>query len=79
MTKFISSMSKEEKVRIITESMKLEAMGKKEEALKLTKLIPLKPELADDIKRLEGIQWLIDSGYNLSDAVNKFGKEWLHA
>ena len=78
MTKFISSMSKEEKVRIITESMKLEAMGKKEEALKLTKLIPLKPELADDIKRLEGIQWLIDSSYNLSDAVAAFGKKWLY-
>lgn len=79
MAEWISSMSMEEKIKIIKKSKELKAMGKEEEAMELIKKIPVKPELADDVKRLNGIKWLIDGGYNLADAVSKFGDKWLHA
>ena len=47
-----------------------------QEALRIQ--IPLHPGVADDIKRFNGIQWLIDGGFNLTDAVAAFGEKWLH-
>ena len=74
-----SSMSLEETKRVLAEVNRLEAMGDEEGAYRLSLTLPMKPSLADDIKRLNGIQWLIDGGYNLTDAVRKFGQEWLRA
>ena len=79
MKEWTSSMSKEETMAIIVKAQELESLGKKEDAAALRIKIPLHPGVADDIKRFNGIQWLIDGGFNLTDAVAKFGKEWLNA
>ena len=79
MKEWTSSMSKEETMAIIVKAQELESLGKKEDAAALRIKIPLHPGVADDVKRFNGIQWLIDGGFNLTDAVAKFGKEWLNA
>ena len=73
-----SSMSKEERSRLLHKAIELGAMGDKEGERKIIRQIPMKPSLADDIKRIEGLQFLIDGGYNLTDAINEFGEGWLH-
>ncbi len=78
MKEWTSSMSKEETMAIIVKAQELESLGKKEDAAALRIQIPLHPGVADDIKRFNGIQWLIDGGFNLTDAVAAFGEKWLH-
>ena len=79
MKEWTSSMSIEETRKILEEARTLKKLGKNEEAEELQLKIPLDPGYADDIKRLEGIQFLIDGGFNLTDAINKFGENLLHA
>ncbi|MFC2594438.1 hypothetical protein [uncultured Fretibacterium sp.] len=78
MKEWTSSMSKEETMAIIVKAQELESLGKKEDAAALRIKIPLHPGVADDVKRFNGIQWLIDGGFNLTDAVAAFGEKWLH-
>ena len=78
MKEWSSSMSKEETMAIIVKAQELESLGKKEDAAALRIKIPLHPGVADDVKRFNGIQWLIDGGFNLTDAVAAFGEKWLH-
>lgn len=78
MKEWTSCMSKEETMAIITRAQELDDLGKKEEAAALRIQLPLHPGVADDIKRFNGIQWLIDGGFNLKDAVAAFGENWLH-
>ena len=78
MKEWTSSMSKEETMAIIVKAQELESLGKKQDAAALRIKIPLHPGVADDVKRFNGIQWLIDGGFNLTDAVAAFGEKWLH-
>ena len=78
MKEWTSSMSKEETMAIIVKAQELESLGKKEDAAALRIKIPLHPGVAEDVKRFNGIQWLIDGGFNLTDAVAAFGEKWLH-
>ena len=79
MREWTSSMSMEETRDILNQAQELRRAGKKKEAMEMAKRIPIDPEYAEDLKRLEGIKFLIDGGFNLTDAVAKFGKEWLNA
>lgn len=38
---------------------------------------PMMPILANDFKVRHGIEWLIKTGANLSEAVEEYGEEWL--
>ena len=78
MKEWTSSMSKEETMAIIVKAQELESLGKKEDAAALRIKIPLHLGVADDVKRFNGIQWLIDGGFNLTDAVAAFREKWLH-
>ena len=78
MKEWTSSMSMEETRDILSQAQELRRAGKKKEAMEMAKRIPIDPEYAEDLKRLEGLKFLID-GFNLTDAVAKFGKEWLNA
>ena len=75
---FVSTMSNEEKSRIIDEADLLEERGEKEAAHRLMNTIPMNPILADGMKRTLGIQKMKDWGYNLNDAVKLFGEGWLN-
>ena len=75
---FVSTMSDEEKNRIINEADLLEERGEKEAAHRLMNTIPMNPILADGMKKVGGIQRLRDMGFNLNDAVKLFGEGWLN-
>ncbi|NLL36172.1 MAG: hypothetical protein GX256_01465 [Fretibacterium sp.] len=75
-----SSMSMEETKEIMEQVRELRRAGRKKEALEMSKRIPIDPELAEDIKRWDkdGFRVLVTKGFNLTDVVAKFGKEWLN-
>jgi hypothetical protein len=51
--------------------------GKEEEANKLFKSVPLEPEIAKIFKEVYGSDFLIKCGYNLLEANETYGKDWL--
>ena len=51
--------------------------GNKEEFDKLLQIYPLDPKTCKILKRQIGIEALKASGWNLSEAVQEFGPEWL--
>ena len=53
--------------------------GRHEEAAKAIDGIPMIPRMAEAIKRMKGMQYLIDHQLNLSKAVKEYGKEWLYS
>jgi hypothetical protein len=73
----IQTMSLDEKLTIGLKSFELEKQGKKEEAEKLRKSIPLQPYLAKFIKDYIGLDALQKSGWNLSEAEAEYGTEWI--
>ena len=77
--KWDSSMSLEETKKIMTEVDRLKKLGDEDEATKLLRTIPLDPGYANDLKRFNGLQWLLAGNYNLTDVIRKYGEEWLHA
>jgi len=71
------TMSLIEKTDLILKSMELERQGKMEEAWKVRRQAPLAPYLAKFLKDHLGLQSLLNSGWNLSDAVAKYGPGFL--
>ena len=71
-------MTIEETDHILNEAARLSDMGRQEEADKWLIKLPMGADAANAIKKIHGVQWLIDAGFNLNDAVAKFGKAWLH-
>lgn len=53
------------------------SQGKEEEAHKLSNEIPLLPKSAQIMKRMVGIDSMIESRINLYEAVQEYGREWL--
>ena len=70
-------MTEKEKAAIMTKVWQLRDVGKEAEAHTLQATIPLQPYLAKIAKKLHGADFLIQAGYNLSDAEAAFGKDWL--
>ena len=75
---FVSTMPLEEMERIMGEADALEACGDKKGAQRLRLTVPLNPKVANEFKRILGLQALIDVGLNLDDAVAMYGKDWLN-
>ena len=70
-------MTDKEKFAILTRVWQLRDAGKEEEAHALQATIPLQPYLAKVAKKLHGAEFLIEAGYNLSDAEAAYGPDWL--
>ncbi|GHT67649.1 hypothetical protein AGMMS50239_31210 [Bacteroidia bacterium] len=70
-------MTLEEKFAIGMKSFELEDAGLLEEADRVWKQIPLAPYLAKFCKEKIGVEFLIEQGYNLSEAEAEYGKDWL--
>jgi hypothetical protein len=66
-----------EKLAILVKSIELKDAGKIEEADRLRRTAPLDPCLAKWAKEHMGVDYLLNSGWNLSDAEVEFGKDWL--
>jgi len=51
--------------------------GNREKFLELSKKMPVPPEVAMAFKKGFGADFLAHSGFNLSEAENTYGKDWL--
>ena len=73
-----TQMTEDEKDSILMEVIRLRNEGKEAEASKLIKTYPLEPEFAKNVKEVYGAEFLVQYGYNLSEAEAKYGKDWLN-
>jgi hypothetical protein len=73
--------------RFMTDDERLDTMyqaallfdeGKDEEASRMLRSVPLKPELAKIFKDVYGADYLAGSGFNLLEADKTYGKDWLY-
>jgi hypothetical protein len=66
-----------EKLAIAMKSIELEKQGKADESMRIFKRIPLPPYLARSLKKTMGADYLLKSGWNLSEADAEYGIDWL--
>ena len=72
------TMTLDEKLTISNKACALLQAGDREGYSRLTRSIPLPPYLAKVLKEKVGADFLIDAGYNLSEAEAEFGQGWLN-
>jgi len=70
-------MTVEEKLTISNKACLLRRAGDEEGYERLTKTIPLPPYLAKIAKEKIGVDFLVNGGWNLSEAEAEFGSDWL--
>ena len=73
----VQTMTLDEKLAISNKACALSKAGDFEGYERLTKTIPLPPFLAKVIKEKIGIDYLLTSGWNLSEVEAEFGSDWL--
>jgi hypothetical protein len=71
------TMTLDEKLAISNKACALLEAGDKEGYSRLTRSIPMPPYLAKVAKEKIGIDFLINGGWNLSEAEAEFGEDWL--
>ena len=74
---YMKYYSPEEINKMCLQVADLLSKGKRNEASMLLKEIPLLPKSAKIMKEMFGCKHVIESGYNLIEAVEEFGREWL--
>jgi hypothetical protein len=70
-------MTFHEEMQILVKCAELKKEGKREDAMKLAKTVPMPPWLAEWNKKYIGAEYLRNSGWNLSAAEAEFGTNWL--
>jgi len=70
-------MTDEEKVDTSYRACMLLEAGDREGYSRLTRSIPMPPYLAKVFKEKVGVDFLINGGFNLSEAEAEFGQDWL--
>ena len=73
----IETMTIGEKLDISIRSIALKKAGDTEGADRLLKTAPLPSYIAKIIKERVGADYLVNSGWNLSEAEAEFGSDWL--
>ena len=71
------TMTLDEKFAIGRKAFELLDAGDREGYSRLTRSIPMPPYLAKVAKEKIGVDFLIDGGWNLSEAEAEFGQDWL--
>jgi hypothetical protein len=71
------TMTLDEKLSISNRALDLYDAGDKEGFSRLIRTAPMPPYLAKIMKEKMGAKFLIDSGWNLSEAEAEFGINWL--
>ena len=71
------TMTFDEKLAISYKACMLSKAGDEEGFMRLTKTIPMPPWLAKIMKEKVGADYLLNSGWNLSEAEAEFGRDWL--
>ena len=72
------TMTLDEKLAISNRACALWNIGDKEGYSRLTRTIPMPPYLAKIAKEKIGADFLINGGWNLSEAEVEFGSDWLN-
>jgi len=72
------TMTLDEKLAIGCKAAELRKAGDEEGASRLRRSIPMPPYLAKVMKEKMGADFLINGGWNLSEAEAKFGENWLN-
>ena len=75
----MDTMTLDEKLAISIRAGELWRAGDKEGCNNLMKTAPMPPYLAKVMKETMGADFLIKSGWNLSEAEAEFGRNWLSA
>jgi hypothetical protein len=70
-------MTLDEKLAISCRAAALRQAGDREGYIRLMKTAPMPPYLAKIMKEKVGVDYLINSGWNLSEAEAEFGPGWL--
>jgi hypothetical protein len=73
----IETMSLDEKLAISNKALDLLDAGDREGYNRLMKTAPMPPYLAKVFKEKVGADFLINAGFNLSEAEAEFGRDWL--
>jgi hypothetical protein len=71
------TMTLDEKLAISNKACALWEAGDKEEYDRLMRIVPMPPYLAKVAKEKIGVDFLINGGWNLSEAEAEFGQDWL--
>ena len=71
------AMTLDEKLAISMKACALRQAGDREGFQRVIKTAPMPPYLAKIYKETVGIEQLIKSGWNLSEAEAEFGSDWL--
>ena len=73
----IETMTLDEKLDIACKAAALRQAGDREGYQRLMKTTPMPSYIAKVIKEKVGVDYLINSGWNLSEAEAEFGRDWL--
>jgi len=71
------AMTLDEKLKISNKALDLLDAGDKEGYSRLIRTAPMPPYLAKIYKEKIGAEFLIKGGWNLSEAEEEFGHDWL--
>jgi len=74
---FMKHLTPEERKDIMAKAMEALDRDDNDEYDRLCMMLPVDPEMANDLKRSIGIEELMASGMNLIKAVEKYGEAWL--
>ena len=72
------TMTLDEKLAISNKACTLLDAGDREGYSRLTRSIPMPPYLAKVMKEKMGVDFLLNGGWNLSEAEAEFGENWLN-
>ena len=71
------TMTLDEKLAILCKAAALRKAGNEAEHVRLVRSVPMPPYLAKIYKEKIGVEALLRSGRNLSEAEAEFGSDWL--
>jgi len=71
------TMTLDEKLSISNRAFEMMEAGDREGGMRLMKTAPMPHYVAKVIKDKLGLDFLLNSGWNLSDAEAEYGSEWL--
>ena len=71
-------MTLDEKLAISCKAAALHDAGDREGYHRLMKTAPIPPYIAKVIKEKVGLDYLVNSGWNLAEVEAEFGTDWLH-
>jgi hypothetical protein len=73
----VETMTLDEKLDILNKAIALKKAGDREGYTRLTRSVPMPSYLAKVMKDKMGADFLINGGWNLSEAEAEFGHDWI--